>query len=112
MTETTITSADAAARLAGELPQWQVADGTLQRTYRTSGWKSTLILASTIGHLAEAAWHHPDLHLTYDSVRVNLSTHSANGLTEKDFVLAAKIEETVLWQPAWGGPPTKHQHIK
>lgn len=87
------------ARLKAELPHWSHEDGHLRRTYRTSGWKGTLMVVNTIGHLAEAAWHHPDLEVSYARVTVKLMNHAARGVTDKDFALAAKIEEVVGWQP-------------
>lgn len=85
-------------RLAA-LPGWSFAEGCIQRTYATSGWKATLMVVNTVGHLAEAAWHHPDLVVSYASVTVKLSTHSAKGITDKDFALARKIEDVVGWRP-------------
>ncbi|HYN78595.1 MAG TPA: 4a-hydroxytetrahydrobiopterin dehydratase [Lamprocystis sp. (in: g-proteobacteria)] len=86
-------------RITTELPHWYYEDGWLQRKVRTSGWKGTLMVVNTVGHLAEAAWHHPDLRVSYALVIVKLVTHSAKGLTEKDFELANKIEETLMWRP-------------
>ena len=90
-------------RLAGELPHWRFEDGWMRRTYRTQGWKGTLMVINTIGHLAEAAWHHPDLTASYAWVEVRLQTHTAKGITDKDFQLASKIEEVVMWQPGTEG---------
>jgi 4a-hydroxytetrahydrobiopterin dehydratase len=87
------------ARLAGELPHWYLEGGTIRRRYRTTGWKGTLMVVNTVGHLAEAAWHHPDLTVSYAFVVVKLTTHSAKGITARDFALARKIEEVVQWQP-------------
>jgi 4a-hydroxytetrahydrobiopterin dehydratase len=87
-------------RLQAELPHWRLEDGTIRRTYRTAGWKSTLMVVNTIGHLAEVAWHHPDLLVSYGSVEVRLKNHFAKGITNKDFELARKFDEVVLWQPA------------
>ena len=87
-------------RLAAELPHWQLEDGSIRRTFKTSGWKGSLMVVNTVGHLAEAAWHHPDITASYASVVVMLTTHSAKGVTDKDFELARKIEEVVLWRPA------------
>jgi 4a-hydroxytetrahydrobiopterin dehydratase len=95
----TYTADEIAARLAAELPQWTYEEGWIRRKVKTSGWKSTLMVVNTVGHLAEAAWHHPDLTVSYAFVTVKLSTHSAKGITEKDFALAKKIEEVVFWQP-------------
>lgn len=87
------------ARLAAELPHWYYEDGWIRRKYKTSGWKATLMVVNTVGHLAEAAWHHPDLTVSYAFVIVKLVTHTAKGVTDKDFELASKIEEVIEWQP-------------
>ena len=87
------------ARLAAELPHWTLESGWIRRKYKTSGWKATLMVVNTVGHLAEAAWHHPDLAVSYAFVIVKLMNHAAKGITEKDFALAKKIEEVVQWQP-------------
>jgi 4a-hydroxytetrahydrobiopterin dehydratase len=92
-------------RLAAELPRWYYEDGWIQRKYRTAGWKGTLMVVNAVGHLAEAAWHHPDLAVSYAFVLVKLATHSAKGVTDKDFALAKKIEEVILWQPGKDGGP-------
>ena len=83
------------ARLKAELPHWRLEDGWIRRTYKTAGWKGTLMVINTVGHLAEAAWHHPDLTASYAWVEVRLMNHAAKGITEKDFALAKKIEEVV-----------------
>jgi len=87
------------ARLAEELPHWYLEKGWIRRKYKTSGWKSTLMVVNTIGHLAEAAFHHPDLSVSYAFVIVKLMNHAAKGVTDKDFVLAQKIEDIIQWQP-------------
>jgi pterin-4a-carbinolamine dehydratase len=94
--------AEIEARLAAENPRWRLEEGALRRTYRTHDWRATLMVVNTIGHLAEAAWHHPDLAVSYDRVDVGLSTHDAKGVTDKDFALARQIEDVVLWRPAGG----------
>ena len=57
------------------------------------------MVVNTVGHLSEAAWHHPDLTVSYAFVIVKLKNHAAKGVTDKDFHLAKKIEEVVMWQP-------------
>lgn len=104
-------------RLATELPHWYYEDGWIRRKFKTSGWKGTLMVVNTVGHLAEAAWHHPDLTVSYAFVIVKLVTHSAKGISDKDFALAKKIEEVVQWQPgkeggALEGTPTDDQRFK
>ena len=98
--ETTLSPAEIEHRLQHELPHWYYENGWLRRKYRTSGWKATLMVVNTVGHLAEAAWHHPDLTVSYAFVIVKLMTHSAKGVTEKDFALARKIEEVIQWRPS------------
>jgi 4a-hydroxytetrahydrobiopterin dehydratase len=87
------------ARLQAQLPKWTHEDGWIRRKYKTSGWKGTLMVVNAVGHLAEAAWHHPDLNVSYAFVTVKLMNHAAKGITEKDFALASKIEEFLMWQP-------------
>lgn len=94
----TFSNEEITARLTSELPQWRYQDGWIIREFKTSGWKSTLMVVNVIGHLAEAAWHHPDLVITYAKVKTKLTTHSAKGITEMDFALAKKIEDVVQWK--------------
>ena len=96
-------AAEIEARLKRDLPHWHFEDGWIRRKYRTNGWKGTLMVINAVGHLAEAAWHHPDITASYAWVEVRLCTHSAKGITDKDFALAAKIEEVVHWQPGKEG---------
>jgi 4a-hydroxytetrahydrobiopterin dehydratase len=100
-----------AERLAA-LPGWFFEDGWIRRVYKTDGWPTTLMLVNAIGFLAEAAYHHPDLSVTWGRVTVKLSTHSAGGITGKDFDLAQRIEDVALWRPPAGsalgtGTPNK-----
>lgn len=97
-------------RLEEQLPRWVYDDGHLVRVFETGNWQRTMLLANGIGFLAEAAWHHPDLHLSFPALTVRLTTHDAGGVTAKDFELAFRIEELSTWQPSEGasltGPPS------
>ncbi len=101
--ERVYSEAEIDARLRADLPHWTFKDGWIRRTYKTNSWKGTLMVINTIGHLAEAAWHHPDLTDSYAWVEVRLQNHAAKGISDKDFELARKIEEVVQWQPAKDG---------
>ncbi len=101
--ETTYSDAQIVERLQKILPRWRYEDGWIRRKYKTNSWKGTLMVVNAVGHLAEAAWHHPDLTVSYAWVEVRLKTHTAKGITDKDFELARKIEEVVQWQPAREG---------
>ena len=87
-------------RLLSELPKWEFRDNGLWREYKTSGWKSTLMVVGLIGHFSEIAWHHPDLSVSYARVGVRITNHDAGGVTVKDFALAIKINEALEWNPA------------
>ena len=98
-TEQTYSDEEVEARLKAELPHWYLENGWIRRKYKTSGWKATLMVVNTVGHLAEAAFHHPDLTVSYAFVIVKLMNHAAKGITDKVFALAGKIEEVITWQP-------------
>lgn len=89
-------------KLAAELPTWEFHDGWIRRKYKTGGWPFTLMVVNAIGYMAEACFHHPDLSVSWAEVTVKLQTHSAKGITDKDFYLASKIESHVTWQPDEG----------
>jgi len=99
------------ARLQSELPGWKLEDGWLRRKLSTDGWPTTLMLVNAIGFVSEAAYHHPDLEVTWGKLWVKLQTHVSGGVTDRDFALAKEIEKVVLWRPAKGsileGTPNK-----
>ena len=72
------------------LKGWEFDGKWIRKTYKTHSWKSTLMVVNTIGHLAEVAWHHPDLVVSYAFVEVKLMNHSKKGITNLDFELAKK----------------------
>lgn len=107
-------SAEIDERLAA-LPHWSLERDHLCRSYKTAGWKASLMVVNAIGHLAEAAWHHPDLQLSFNRVEVKLQTHSSGGITAMDFELAGRIEQLIGWQPgaepgALTGTPDEARH--
>ena len=102
--EATYGPQDVAGRLVGELRHWRLEDGHLVRDYPTANWKASLMATMAVGHLAELAWHHPDLRVSWGGVQVRLTTHSAGGITDKDFALAAEIERLLTWRPTPDGP--------
>ena len=82
------------------LPEWEIRDQWLRRTFVTPGWPHTMQLVQAIGFLAEAAWHHPDLQVGYAKVTVMLQTHKVGGITAMDVELAERIDQLALWKPA------------
>lgn len=78
------------------VPGWQVSDDNkmISRSWRASNFVSAMEQLNALAELAEAEQHHPDLHLTsYRHIRVDLWTHAIDGLSENDFILAAKINQ-------------------
>tara|TARA_B100001057_G_C22774100_1_gene920885 strand:- start:886 stop:1257 length:372 start_codon:yes stop_codon:yes gene_type:complete len=97
--ERTYSESEITDYLDKNLKHWYYENGWIRRKYKTSGWKGTLMAVNTVGHLAEAAWHHPDISASYAFVIVKLQNHAAKGITDKDFSLAMKIEEVLQWNP-------------
>ena len=81
-----------AKRLLQQLDGWHVEGGLLVKTVTFKGFMPGVRLVDRIAEVAEAEGHHPDLHLSYGLLRIELTTHAAGGLTENDFILAAKID--------------------
>jgi 4a-hydroxytetrahydrobiopterin dehydratase len=74
---------------------WELAGNQIERTFRLANFVEAMKLANEITTIAEEANHHPDLHISWGKVRVELSTHSVGGLTTNDFIVAAKINR--IW---------------
>lgn len=84
---------DAIVPLAAQLPEWQVVEHRkIRRDFQFPDFAEGLALVQRIGVEAEAQGHHPDLYLAWGKVTVEIWTHKVNGLTESDFILAARIE--------------------
>lgn len=89
--------------LLGQLPGWSVvpAEGhdELTRTFKFKGFMPGVELVNEIAQIAEAEGHHPDLLLKYGALTVTLWTHAAGGLTDNDFILAAKVDRVAQADP-------------
>lgn len=72
--------------------EWTITDGKLERQFKFKNFRQALDMTNRIGALAEQEGHHPDIFLAWGKVNVTLFTHKVNGLTEEDFILAAKID--------------------
>ena len=89
---------DEVRTLAADIaPGWEVVGGTekIRRRFSTADFGESMALAVRIGFVAEAEGHHPDLHVHWGRLVVDVTTHAAKGLTRNDFVLAAKIDRLV-----------------
>lgn len=86
--------ASAAQTLLADLKGWELIEGkTIRKTVKCKNFLDAVGLIQRIAPVAEAEDHHPDLHLTgYRKLAIELSTHAIGGLSENDFILAAKLE--------------------
>jgi len=82
-------------RLRRELkPEWKiVGEHHLEREFKFKDFREALDFTNRLGTLAEAQGHHPDIYLAWGQVKVTLWTHKIDGLTESDFVMAAKVDQ-------------------
>jgi 4a-hydroxytetrahydrobiopterin dehydratase len=84
-------SPDDLERALGPL-DWDLDDGQLRKVARRRDFADALAYVNAVGALAEAANHHPDIDLRWDTVTLHLMTHSRGGITDADLSLAAKID--------------------
>lgn len=85
---------DALNALKAQLPDWEViGEHRLYRVFKFPDFKQALAFVNRAGAIAEEQQHHPDILLAWGKAEVTIYTHKINGLTESDFVLAAKIDQ-------------------
>jgi 4a-hydroxytetrahydrobiopterin dehydratase len=91
-----LSAAEVSARL-DQLPGWSSAEAgaALTRTFKFDDFKAALSFVNRVGDEAEQLDHHPDIDIRWNKVALTLSTHSAGGLTERDFTLAHRINDRV-----------------
>jgi 4a-hydroxytetrahydrobiopterin dehydratase len=85
-----------AKKLLAQIPGWNLNEaGTMiSREYNAKNFMEAVKFINQVAQVAESENHHPDIHLTaYRKLRIELSTHAVRGLSENDFILAAKISE-------------------
>lgn len=85
------------------LNAWAVADGQLQREFRFADYHQTMAFVNAVADLSHREDHHPELIVGYNRCTVRYSTHSVGGLSDNDFICAAKVDEIFLtgpWQNA------------
>ena len=81
------------ARLQPQVPGWEVVDDHhLSKSCKFPDFLTALAFVNRVGEVAEQEGHHPDIYLSWGKVEIRIWTHKINGLTESDFILAAKID--------------------
>jgi 4a-hydroxytetrahydrobiopterin dehydratase len=78
--------------LLGDAPGWQRTDNQIARTFKFKNYYETLAFVNALAWISHREDHHPDLEVGYNTCRVQYSTHSVGGLSENDFICAAKLE--------------------
>ncbi len=79
--------------MLGDLDGWRSDGEKLEKTFVTKGWKSAVALVNGVAAAADAADHHPDIHVEdYKKVRIVLTTHASGGISRSDIELAKKID--------------------
>ena len=86
-----MSDADVAAQLK-VLDQWVFDDRALKKTYRFKNYYETLAFVNALAYMVHREDHHPDLHVGYNRCEVRFNTHSVNGISENDFIAAAKAD--------------------
>jgi len=76
------------------MTEWKIVAGHhLEKEFKFRDFKEALAFTNKVAALAEQVKHHPDIHLSYGKVRIELWTHTINGISEKDYSLATKIDQ-------------------
>ena len=84
---------DELTKLNSEIAGWEIVnEHHLHKEYRFGDFEKTLEFVNRVGQLAETQWHHPDICFGWGRAEVTIWTHKIDGLTESDFILAAKID--------------------
>jgi 4a-hydroxytetrahydrobiopterin dehydratase len=78
--------------LLDALPGWEEADDQISRTFSFKNYYETMAFVNALAWISHRQDHHPDIELGYNKARVKYSTHSVGGLSENDFICAAKLE--------------------
>ncbi len=84
-------------RLMQQLEDWQSFDHLIGKTYQFKNYYHTIAFVNAIAWMSHREDHHPDLTVTYNSCRVEYTTHAIHGLSENDFICAAKVD--ALFKP-------------
>lgn len=84
-----------AAALLQQTPGWHMSDDgkTISRDFRFKDFVAAMKFINDVAALSESEGHHPDIHISYNKVRLDLSTHAIGGLSENDFIVAAKVDQ-------------------
>lgn len=84
--------ADQVNQFLKQVPNWKVSDNKITRQFEFKDFKESMVFINKVADIAQKEGHHPDIYIYYNKVTLELFTHAAGGLTENDFIVAAKID--------------------
>jgi len=80
-----------AEALMEQAPGWELEEDKLSRRFKFRDFREAMAFVNRVADLAEEEGHHPDIHIFWNRVQLDLTTHAIKGLSENDFIMAAKI---------------------
>ena len=83
---------DECKRLLNQLKSWNLKNSIIEKKFKFKNFTEAMDFVNAIARLAESEGHHPDIHISWNQVKITLTTHAIKGLSENDFILAAKID--------------------
>lgn len=85
-----------AQKLMAEIgPGWELKEDKIERKFEFKDFKEAMAFVNKVADIAESEGHHPDIEIKYNKVEIELSTHAIDGLSENDFIVAAKIDRVL-----------------
>jgi 4a-hydroxytetrahydrobiopterin dehydratase len=85
-------SREEVGRMMGQLEGWEAVDGRIEREFRFKNYYQTMAFVNAVAWIANRENHHPHMQVGYNTCRVGYTTHAIGGLSENDFISAAKVE--------------------
>ena len=84
---------ESAREMLEQVPGWELGDNKLTRRFKFRDFREAMAFVNRVADLAEAEGHHPDIHISWNRVRLDLTTHAIKGLSDNDFIIAAKTND-------------------
>ena len=84
-------SEEQAREMLPQVPGWELEGNKLTRRFKFKDFRGSMAFVNRVAELAESEGHHPDIYISWNRVRLELTTHAIKGLSENDFIMAAKI---------------------
>ncbi|HET9496425.1 MAG TPA: 4a-hydroxytetrahydrobiopterin dehydratase [Chloroflexia bacterium] len=86
---------ETAREMMAQVPGWELGDNKLTRRFKFRDFAEAMAFVNRVADLSEAEGHHPDIHISWNRVRLDFTTHAIKGLSDNDFIMAARTNEIV-----------------